>query len=421
MRYILYSAVMCFSAFTQAGNLHDLIHQTVNSHPDVLVERARQAVASTELELANEQYYPTFSVSFENAAMSRSNDVNYSGANQVTTFRLQQPLYTFGRLDAGREKSAAALASQNFTIEETKLQLAQAVLQAWGDWYVATLRADALDKSITTHEALRDSVARRADKGASSPSEVRLSVARLAQVQAQIINVQLQSDAAKVKIEQLTGQPISSDTAPKQYLDFELKTSTLMTDSALNVSPTLMRFAADIQRSEAAVKEEKASLAPEIYLRAEHQRGDFSTSIPFSNRIFVGMQSNFGAGLSALKQVQLAGLKTATLQAEVKVVERNITERVRLELTQLNLLDVRQAALELSLSANTDIAEAFNRQYLAGRRSWVEVMNTARELSQAELELADLKAAKVLSYWRLAFLVKGLDATLVASQPTQMK
>jgi len=183
----------------------------------------------------------------------------------------------------------------------------------------------------------------------------------------------------------------------------------------------LMRFAADIQRSEAAVKEEKASLAPEIYLRAEHQRGDFSTSIPFSNRIFVGMQSNFGAGLSALKQVQLAGLKTATLQAEVKVVERNITERVRLELTQLNLLDVRQAALELSLSANTDIAEAFNRQYLAGRRSWVEVMNTARELSQAELELADLKAAKVLSYWRLAFLVKGLDATLVASQPTQMK
>lgn len=421
MRYILYSVVLCFSAFTQAENLHDLISKTVSSHPDILVEKARQAVATSELELANQQYYPTFSVSFENAAVTRANDVNYSGASNVTTFRLQQPLYTFGRLDAGREKSAAALASQNFTIEETKLQLAQAVLQAWGDWYVATLRAEALNKSITTHEALRDSVARRADKGASSPSEVRLSVARLAQVQAQSTNVQLQADAAKVKIEQLIGQPLLSNSIPRQNLDFTLSESALMTDLALGVSPTLMRFAADIQRSVAAVKEEKAALAPEIYLRAEHQRGDFSTSIPFSNRVFVGVQSNFGAGLSALKQVELAGLKTATLQAEVKVVERNITERVRLELTQLSLLDVRQAALELSLSANTDIAEAFNRQYLAGRRSWVEVMNTARELSQAELELADLKAAKVLSYWRLAFLVKGLDGTLVASQPTQMK
>lgn len=421
MRYILYSAVLCFSAFTQAENLHDLISKTVSSHPDILVEKARQAVATSELELANQQYYPTFSVSFENAAVTRANDVNYSGASNVTTFRLQQPLYTFGRLDAGREKSAAALASQNFTIEETKLQLAQAVLQAWGDWYVATLRAEALNKSITTHEALRDSVARRADKGASSPSVVRLSVARLAQVQAQSTNVQLQADAAKVKIEQLIGQPLLSNSIPRQNLDFTLSESALMTDLALGVSPTLMRFAADIQRSVAAVKEEKAALAPEIYLRAEHQRGDFSTSIPFSNRVFVGVQSNFGAGLSALKQVELAGLKTATLQAEVKVVERNITERVRLELTQLSLLDVRQAALELSLSANTDIAEAFNRQYLAGRRSWVEVMNTARELSQAELELADLKAAKVLSYWRLAFLVKGLDGTLVASQPTQMK
>jgi len=58
---------------------------------------------------------------------------------------------------------------------------------------------------------------------------------------------------------------------------------------------------------------------------------------------------------------------------------------------------------------------------LAGRRSWVEVMNTARELSQAELELADLKAAKVLSYWRLSFLVNGLEGTLALNQIVDMK
>ena len=120
-------------------------------------------------------------------------------------------------------------------------------------------------------------------------------------------------------------------------------------------------------------------------------------------------------------QVKLTQQRTQTLKAEVNVVKRNITERVKLEATQLEILDIRQAALELSLSANKEIAEAFNRQYLAGRRSWVEVMNTARELSQAELELADLKAAKVLSYWRLSFLVNGLEGTLALNQIVDMK
>jgi len=421
MRLIFSVMLLCLSAAVQAGDLHTLISKTIDSHPDVLVEKSKQIVAQTQLELSQEQYYPTFSVSFENAAVTRDVDVNYRGANNVTTFRLQQPLYTFGRLDAGEAKNAAALESQTFSYAETQLQLAQSVLQAWGEWYVASLRTEALNKSLKTHEELRDSVSRRADKGASSPSEVKLSVARLASVQAQIANTQLQAAAAKVKLEQFVGDTLPHDATPSQHLTFELTLPALMSDAALQVSPTLKRFAADIRRSEAQADEEKAALAPEIYLRAEHQRGDYSTNIPFLNRVFIGFQSDFGAGLSAIKEVQLASQRTNTIKAEVEVIKRNITERVRLEMTQLELLDIRQTALELNLSANSDIADAFGRQYLAGRRSWVEVMNTARELSQAELELADLKAAKVLSYWRLAFLVKGLDAALVASQPITLK
>ena len=132
MRLIFSGMLLCLSAAVQAGDLHTLISKTIDSHPDVLVEKSKQIVAQTQLELSQEQYYPTFSVSFENAAVTRDVDVNYRGANNVTTFRLQQPLYTFGRLDAGEAKNAAALESQTFSYAETQLQLAQSVLQAWG-------------------------------------------------------------------------------------------------------------------------------------------------------------------------------------------------------------------------------------------------------------------------------------------------
>lgn len=413
--------LLCISFSIQADDLGTMITKTLETHPDILVEKSRLNIAKTQLELAEEQFLPTFSVSFENAALIRDLDTNYTQSESVATFRLQQPLYTFGRLSNAKNKFAAGYESQNLTINEVQIQLAQAVLQSWGEWYAAILRSEALSKSIETHKKLKQSVTRRSNMGASSPSEIKLSMARLAQVEAQVANAELQIRAAKVKLEQLVGDSIPDAAIPSQFLEFNIKDEPLMLQSALSINPTLKRFTADIKKSEFESLEEKSALAPEIYLRAEHQRGDFSTSIPFHNRVFIGFQSDFGAGSSALLEVKLSQQRTQTLKAEINVVKRDITERVKLELAQLDILDIRQTALELSLSANQDIAEAFNRQYLAGRRSWVEVMNTARELSQAELELADLKAAKVLSYWRLSFLVNGLEKTLALNKIVDMK
>ena len=53
-------------------------------------------------------------------------------------------------------------------------------------------------------------------------------------------------------------------------------------------SPTLKRLAGISQVQLAELQEKRASLQPEVYLRAEHQRGNYAYSnLPPSNRIFV--------------------------------------------------------------------------------------------------------------------------------------
>lgn len=419
MKYLLF--LSWFTCAAQAADLNHLIVNTLSQHPDIAVQEANIDIAQTQETIALHQHYPTFSVSLENATATADSDINYSGAEVVTTFRIQQPLYTFGRLTAGYDKSKLEVSRASILLEETKLDLAQQVLSAWGDWYLASLRIVALQKSQLTHEELKNSVTRRAEKGASSPSEVRLSEARLAQIIAQLEATKLQQNAARVTLSQLVGYPLTNESAITQQLRFELSDEASLLQQGFDNSMQLMRSDIDMNIALQEIKERAASTKPEVYLRAEHQRGDFSaTDIPFATRVFIGVQSNFGAGLSAGLAVSLAEQQTKTLAAEVFAIKRKLTEQVQLEITQIKSLNIRQNALELSLSANTDIAAAFNRQFLAGRRSWVEVMNTARELSQAELELADLKAAKVLSYWRLSFLVQGLDRTLLASQPVKM-
>ena len=160
------STLLSFSA--QSSDLNELITKTVEQHPDILVQKAKLVVAETELDIALQQYYPTLSLSLENAAMTSNGDNNYDGSNNVATIRIQQPLWTFGRLDAGYEKNKANVDSQLISIEETRLQLAQLMVQAWGEWFAAELRKEALNKSIETHKRLKESVNRRASQGASS-------------------------------------------------------------------------------------------------------------------------------------------------------------------------------------------------------------------------------------------------------------
>jgi adhesin transport system outer membrane protein len=64
----------------------------------------------------------------------------------------------------------------------------------------------------------------------------------------------------------------------------------------------------------------------------------------------------------------------------------------------------------MSLKAAADVSTSYDRQFLAGRKSWLDVMNAARELAQTETQLADLQSTLVVVTWRLAAYTRGIDA-----------
>jgi outer membrane protein, adhesin transport system len=70
----------------------------------------------------------------------------------------------------------------------------------------------------------------------------------------------------------------------------------------------------------------------------------------------------------------------------------------------------RLASIQASLKAAADVSASYDRQFLAGRKSWLDVMNAARELAQTETQLADLQSTQVVVTWRLAAYSRGIDA-----------
>ena len=393
-------------------SLEALLERAVSTHPSVQGQRSQKAVAASELDYARQQFFPTPSLSIEQVSAGQR-DPSYLQDANVKIFRLQQPVWTHGRLDAGVEKAQASadMAAQSY--EDARQQLALRVLQAWADGFSADLKQSALQTSVATHERLQAQVSRRIADGASAQTEKVLTDGRLAQTRAQLQAVAVQAQTARLRLEQLTGAPVAAAPEAAQERELPGMDAAQAVDAALKRSPAVRRLKAAVRVQEADVSERKSELWPELYARAEYQIGNVAVAgAPDAQRLFVGLQSKLGAGLSTMAGIEASQNKVAVAAAEVENAQRTLAEQVLADWSQLATINARQAELEASLQASRETAVAWDRQFLAGRKSWVEVMNSARELSQAEIELADVLAARVLLSWRVALYTQGLESLL---------
>jgi adhesin transport system outer membrane protein len=189
-------------------------------------------------------------------------------------------------------------------------------------------------------------------------------------------------------------------------------------DKAWLNSPVATKLQAQIRQQEMDLEIRKAQVMPEVYARAEHQQGSFSAGGPSSsNRFFIGLSATPGAGLSAQSAVEAAVARVQALQAEVESSRRNLIEQVTLEHVSALAQLQRRQSLEAGLSLTRDMVASWDRQFLAGRKTWVEVMNAARELAQAQTALAEVNVAYVMATWRLAVLAEGVPAVLSGLGP----
>lgn len=407
--------VACFAlmpALASANSLVNIIKEAIDTHPAVQTQMANNEAAQSNVDVAKWQYYPTPSVSVEQASAS-AKDLSYQGDDKVSIVRLQQPLWTAGRLSGGLDKAEAEYQSSLSTIEETKQTLALQATQAYGEWLSSKLRLAASEKSVATHRKLKDQIARRLEQGLSPDSDLLLAASRLAQAEADQAAAITQQASAMAKLEQLLGRVVTSNEL-SQIEDYPVRESSqVLIKQALQNSPTKQKLTYTALASKAEMDVQSASLYPEVYARAEQQYGNYvyAGTEPVS-RFFIGVQSSFGAGLSSVSRVDAARAKIKAAESELVTNERTISEQITTEWSNVKNVRMRLASLKQAQKASEDIRESWDRQFVTGRKTWLDVMNAAKELAQTELQLAEAQASLIVSSWRIAILTQQLN-TLV--------
>lgn len=407
---------LCLGAWlplaAHAQVLGQLIAQAVASHPAAQGQRALLESAEAGVAVARWQFFPTPSVTAE-AARAGAADRLYQGDSRVSTLRVQQPLWTGGRLSAGLDKAEAGVSAGQAALDEVRQQLGVRVVQAYGEWHAAHLKTLAIDKSEATHVLLREQVQRRIAEGASAPSDLTLAVARLESIVADGEAARAQRDIALARLGQLLGRTVDAGVllgSPAQPLAVIGGAQTQL-EQALAISPTLQKVQAQARVQEAVIAERRADASPEVYVRVERQYGSYVfPDGPPQNRVFVGLSTRFGAGLSLGASIEAARTQHRAALAEIETQSRSVSEQVLTDQALAASTARRISAVKASLQAAAEVSQSYDRQFLAGRKSWLDVMNAARELAQTETQLADLQSTELVVSWRLAIYACGVAA-----------
>ena len=227
---------------------------------------------------------------------------------------------------------------------------------------------------------------------------------------AELEAVKGQVNLAIARLSELTGQQLlhqelqNAGTAPPR---FEMPMIELFNHAEVN-HPNIKKSKAQIEIQEFNLQEKKSELIPEVYFGAKRQFGNFSyLNLGPETRYFVRLNSRMGTGFSTFSGISSVMSTIQSAQQVSSFNKKSITEQITQDYLTVQMMQTRVQAIQGVLVSAQDIVNSVERQFNSGRKSWLELMNAAREMAQTQAQYFDTQIAGTLSSWRLYFIVNG--------------
>ena len=373
------------AAMAQAVSFEQIARQALATHPSILSKTSSSAAAKADLEGASWQRYPTPSIEMNND----------SNGTRTSLLRVQQPLWAGGRIDAGIDAARSRHQASDTAIQEAKQEIVLRIITAYIEALRQQARQETLAQGVREHERLLGLISRRVEHDASPRVDRDLAQSRLYQSSNDLSAVTQALANALTQMSQLSGMPVRKVSA----LDADgmpgERTREALLEQAIAWSPTLHRLSFEEEAAQADVELKRASYKPQVSLRFENSKASAPLNgIPAysTNRVLLVVEAQTGAGLSALSGVDsaLAKLDAARLQRETAV--RDLQERLSMDWDELLAARMRFENASLASKASKEVVESYTRQFTAGRKTWLDVLNTVRESTQSDVAASDASA-----------------------------
>ncbi|WP_352310873.1 TolC family protein [Psychrobacter sp. W2-37-MNA-CIBAN-0211] len=393
---------ICFTVTSHAVvadfQINSLVAQAIQTHPLVGSARASQEATTEGINAAKLNLLPTPSVS---SGYDRDNDF----VSQVT---LRQPLWTGGKLTADVNQAIFDDKAAVEYIYEQQNLVAKTTIDAWQSYIQAVAKQSVHVENLKELSDFEAMMQRRVGQGVSARIELDLVTNRILQEQTAYQSAVEQQRIAAARLEQIIGQSLSQmsamsipnikvlvNQAKQQSIDFE--------KMAFNrvgfYNPTVVKEHFQIESAKQGVEAQQAARYPTVYAQYEHAY--YHENNENDGKFSLGLSYAPGAGFSNFALARASQAQVNSLVQNQEAARRNVIENIQVQYQQFVSAKDRETSLVAAVAGAQIVVSSYRRQFIAGRKSWLEVLNAVREHNDYQVQLVQTRAEMLGAFYRL--------------------
>ena len=374
-------------------SLDDAVDLALGYHPLLKAKKSEVSAAESDLAAAKWGAFPQVSLSSQTIL----NDEN------TRVLNVSQPIWAGGQISGNIDLASAVYSETEAVLNVEIKSIILSTSQAFFDVLLSGEKLKIAENNLQEHSKLVKIIQRRFRAKTSPEVDVMLASARLAQAKSQVSQTKVGQETAWTKLTQLIGVRPHALLVPKSQEtlsvlgDFALKDLKVM---AQDYSPDIRALSADVKKSQASVKVAKSVARPKISLGYEKRYGELLFGQE-QEQMFLGIDFQPGAGLSSRRQLSAAKMRVDSSRSNLRALSLETNQAVEI-LYQQHLSSKSQIeTTRVLVEAMSKVVASYLRQYTVGRKSWLDVLNSQRELFQAENALVDFRLQNVVTGYKL--------------------
>jgi len=381
-----------------------LLKELLLNHPSIKMSQEVIKGSKQRIDSAYWEFFPTPSV-----------DVSAKDGDRYTTVaRLEQPLWTGGKLTSGYDIAQSKEQESINQLRESSFKLMDNYFNILEKYFKAKMNIKELNKGLQNLTELEQMLQRRIDSGISSNSDSELLKARIQQIQADLIVAQNSYTIATMQLELLFDKKISCDISLHRVNILHSKNIQDSIDRLLSFHPSLGLLDSTIQTAKYELENKKASVMPTLSLRGEYRKGDlydenYNRDSNNQSIVYIAFSANTQAGLSALSNIEEARIKINELKFKKQTVKKELIDTLLNDYNNYEIAKNRIKVLKASIDSSRNVLDSYKRLFIAGKKQWLNLVDASKELMNYNIQLANTISNRDILAYKLALKNGQID------------
>ena len=401
---------LCISGNTNAADLREVVIETVNSNPDVMIAGSERDTVEQQMEQARAGFFPQADITVGTGREHSDNPATRAAGRSSRNLNrdeaeilIRQLIYDGHGTESEFERNRARVNSRAYdtfsTAEVTGLRAVEA--------YLNVLKARELVQLATgnleNHQETYDRILMRGERGVGSKADVQQALGRLALARTNLMaeeNNLEDAIAAFINVVGNTPMHLEEPAPPEQLLPGSLEEAIAI---ALDNNPRLKSADADVDAAREQYEAAKSLFYPRVHLELSGSNNDNLDGISGSNKdaqAMIRARYNFTGGKDIARRQETVYQLDQAKEIRART-HRQVVESMRLSWHAHETAKSQLEYFKIHVDASKKTLIAYRKQFNIGQRTLVDLLDQENEVFQASINYVNGLYTLAFSTYRI--------------------